>query len=154
MYLMTDTTPSEEEGLEPFWERFPWRKWVLAAGILVGLALSAGAWLVPLPTQVRVVQFMIPPYSYVCLGLAVIALTELPEPLVQRIIMALGLLGMTVLHVFGYAAAGLPPLLILGVQMAFLIIWIARKRRFLWTLLWLVETLIWIGTAWAQGRLP
>ncbi|MGC8825915.1 MAG: hypothetical protein ACP5TV_02785 [Anaerolineae bacterium] len=151
---MTDTTPSKEEGLGSFWERFPWRKRVLAAGILIGLALAAGAWLVPLPAQVRVIQFMIPPYSYVCLGLAVIALTELPEPLGQRIITALTLLGMTVLHVFGYAAAGAPPLLILGVQTAFLVIWIALKRRFLWTLLWLAETLIWIGTAWAQGRLP
>jgi hypothetical protein len=153
MYLMTVATPSKED-LNSFWERFPWRKWGLAAGILIGLALAASAWLVPLPAQVRVVQFMIPPYSYVCLGLAVIALTELPEPLVPRILMALALLGMTVLHVFAYAAAGLPPLLILGVQTAFLVIWITLKRRFLWTLLWLLETLAWIGTALAQGRLP
>lgn len=108
----------------------------------------------PIPTQVRIVQFMIPPYSYVCLGLAVIALTELPENRPQRLIMALALLGMTVLHVFGYAPAGLPPLLILGAQMAFLVIWIALKRRFLWSLLWVLETLAWIGLAWAQGRLP
>lgn len=151
---MTDTAPSSEQGQGAFWERFPWRRWVLAAGVLVGLALSAGAWLVPLPAQVRVVQFMIPPYSYVCLGLAVIALTELPEPLVQRILMALALLGMTALHVFAYAAAGTPPLLILGVQMAFLVIWIALRRRFLWTLAWIAETLVWIAVAWGQGRLP
>ncbi len=124
------------------------------ADIVLGAGLAAGAWLVPTPTQVQVVQFMIPPYSYICLGLAVIALTELPEPRGQRIIMALALLGLTVLHVFGYAPAGIPPLLILGVQMVFLVTWIALKRRFLWTLLWMLETLVWIGIAWAQGRLP
>lgn len=151
---MPDTSPSQEEEVQSFWERFPWRQWVLAAGIILGAGLAAGAWLVPLPAQVRVVQFMIPPYSYICLGLAVIALTELPESRLQRIAMALALLGLTVLHVFGYAPAGIPPLLILGVQTAFLMVWIALKGRFLWTLLWVLETLAWIGIAWGQGRLP
>lgn len=151
---MPDTSPSQEEEVKSFWERFPWRKWVLAAGIVLGAGLAAGAWLAPLPAQVQVVQFMIPPYSYICLGLAVIALTELPESRLQRIIMALALLGLTVLHVFGYAPAGVPPLLILGVQTAFLMVWIALKGRFLWTLLWVLETLAWIGIAWGQGRLP
>lgn len=151
---MPDTSPSQEEEVKSFWERFPWRKWVLAAGIVLGAGLAAGAWLAPLPAQVRVVQFMIPPYSYICLGLAVIALTELPESRFQRIIMALALLGLTVLHVFGYAPAGIPPLLILGVQTAFLMVWIALKGRFLWTLLWVLETLAWIGIAWGQRRLP
>lgn len=151
---MPDTSPSQEEEVQSFWERFPWRQWVLAAGIILGAGLAAGAWLVPLPAQVRVVQFMIPPYSYICLGLAVIALTELPESRLQRIAMALALLGLTVLHVFGYAPAGIPPLLILGAQTAFLIVWIALKGRFLWTLLWVLETLAWIGIAWGQGRLP
>lgn len=151
---MPDTSPSQEEEVKSFWERFPWRKWVLAAGIVLGAGLAAGAWLVPLPAQVRVVQFMIPPYSYICLGLAVIALTELPESRFQRIIMALALLGLTILHVFGYAPAGIPPLLILSVQMVFLIVWIALKGRFLWTLLWVLETLVWIGIACGQGRLP
>lgn len=151
---MTDTAPSQEQGHSPFWEQFPWRKWVLAAGVLIGAGLTAGAWVVPTSIQVRIVQFMIPPYSYVCLGLAVIALTELPEPVAQRIFIATALLGMTVLHVFGYAAAGIPPLLILGVQIAFLMIWIARRQRLLWSLLWMLETLAWIGIAWGQGRLP
>ncbi|MGQ9516399.1 MAG: hypothetical protein ACUVT1_03950 [Anaerolineae bacterium] len=151
---MTDAAPSQEQEHRPFWEQFPWRKWVLAAGVLIGAGLTAGAWVVPTSIQVRIVQFMIPPYSYVCLGLAVIALTELPEPVTQRIVIATALLGMTVLHVFGYAAAGIPPLLILGVQIAFLMIWIARRQRLLWSLLWMLETLVWIGIAWGQGRLP
>lgn len=151
---MTDTAPSPEQGLSSFGDQFPWRKWVLATSVLIGAGLIAGAWVVPTSIQVRIVQFMIPPYSYVCLGLAIIALTELPEPVAQRIAIAIALLGLTVLHVFGYAAAGVPPLLILGVQMVFLMTWIARRQRFLWSLLWMLETLVWIGIAWAQGRLP
>ncbi len=153
MQDMTDATPTQGPELNTFWEQFPWRKWVLAAGIGIGTALTVSAWLVPFPLQVRIVQFLIPPYSYICLGLAVIALTELPDPGWRRLVMALTLLGMTVLHVLGYAA-GLPPLLILGVQMAFLLTWIALRRRFFWSLLWLAETMVWITAALAQGRLP
>jgi hypothetical protein len=58
------------------------------------------------------------------------------------------------LHVFGYAAGGVAPLLILGVQMGLLLGWVAWPRRAGWTLLWLAETSVWIGIAWSQGRLP
>lgn len=144
---------SADSGVEvSFWDRFPWRRWVAGLAAATTLAGVLGGILLAPMAQLRVVQFMIPPYSYACLGLAIIALTELEEPLRWRIWMAVGLLAMTVLSVMAYSVVGVPPLLILGVHMGFLLGWIAVQKRVLWTLLWLVQAFIWSGIAWLQGR--
>lgn len=137
-----------------FWDSWPWRRWLAGLAATTTVASVAGSFLLPTHTQIAITQFMIPPYSYVCLGLAVIALTELRESLGRRILIAILLLAMTVLSVFSYAAGGVAPLAILGTHLGCLIGWIAWPRRTGWTLLWLGETLAWIGLAIAQGRLP
>ena len=136
-----------------FWATLPWRRLLAGLAVIVTVGLIAGAFILRPSIQISVTQFMIPPYSYVCLGLAVLALVELKEPFGRRLFMAITLLSLTVLSVFSYAVGGVGPLLVLGVHMGFLIGWVAWPRRAGWTLLWLIETLAWIGLAFAQGRL-
>lgn len=141
-------------GLARVWQTGVWRRWLGGLAGATTLALAVGALALPQAIQLAVVQFMIPPYAYVCLGLAAIALVELPESRIQRIWMALILAALAPLSLFGYAAGGIPPLLILAIHLGFLIGWMAWPRRAAWTLLWLAEALAWICLAFAQGRLP
>jgi len=137
-----------------FWEAKPWRRWLgVLAGVLM-LAFGAAAFLAPMSLQIAIVQFFIPPYSYTCLGLAVIALIDLRESKSRRIMMLLVLGALALLSLFAFAAGGVPPLLILATHLGFLIGWIAWPRRAGWTILWLVEALAWIGVAIVQGRFP
>jgi hypothetical protein len=133
---------------------WPWRQATGALAVLVAALLIGGSFVLGMALQTSIVQFLIPPYSYICLGLAVIALVEAEESRGRRVFMALALVALVILHVFGYAAGGVAPLLILGVQMGLLLGWVAWPRRAGWTLLWLAETSVWIGIAWSQGRLP
>lgn len=133
---------------------WPWRQVVGLLGVLAATLSILGAFVVRLPVQVAVTQFMIPPFSYVCLGLAAIALTELTESRRRRLVMALALTALAVLNVLSYGVGGVAPLVILGVHVGFLLLWVAWRRRAAWTLLWLAETLIWVGIALLQGRLP
>jgi len=136
-----------------FWETLPWRRLLAGLAVIVTVGLIAGAFILRPSIQVSVTQFMIPPYSYVCLALAVLALVELKEPLGRRLFMAIALLLLTGLSILSYAVGEVGPLVVLGVHMGFLIGWVAWPRRAGWTLLWLVETLAWIGLAFTQDRL-
>jgi hypothetical protein len=136
-----------------FWETRPWRSWVGLLAAAVTVALVAGAFFLTPEAQARIAQFMIPPYSYVCLGLAVIALTELPDARGQRVLMAALLAALAPASVLSYAAGEVGPLFILGTHLGCMIGWVAWRRRRGWTLLWALETLTWVGIAAAQGRL-
>jgi len=131
----------------------PWRR-ALAIFAGVGVAgFAIAAFLAPAPWQTWAARFAIPAYSYTCLGLAAIALTELRERPASRIFMAIVIAALAPLSLLGYAAGSVPPLLILGVHFGFLVAWIALPRRAIWTLAWLLEALAWIFLALAQGRL-
>ena len=135
------------------WDTFPWRRW---AGIVAGtatIAFGAAAFVVQPALQAKVTQFMLPAFSYTTLGLAAIALTELSEPRCQRVLMAAILVVLAPLSIVTYAVGGVGPLLVLGVHLGMLVGWIAWGRRTMWTVLWLVETLVWMGIAFGQGRL-
>jgi hypothetical protein len=152
---MSDVSDAGPESrLASFWRAGAWRPWLGGLAGAATLALALGAWLLPATLQIAVVQFMIPPYSYVCLGLAAIALVEAPESRPRRVLMALILAALALLSLFSYAAGGVPPLFILALHVGFLVGWIAWPRRAAWTFLWLAETLAWIAVAFAQGRLP
>jgi hypothetical protein len=150
---LNDATSLNGEASPNVWHGRPWGLWVGLLAVLASAVLLAGALVLNPVDQTRVAQFMIPPYSYTCLGLAVIALTELRDGLGRRICMAVVLAVMAPLSVLSYAVGGVGPMLVLGTHVGCIIAWVAWRRRFGWTLFWLLESLLWVGIAAWQGRL-